>query len=50
VRLIRVVRIFYDAASLRSPFVKGDLGGFSNASKIPPDPPFSTFTRKNRSI
>ena len=26
--------------SLKSPFVKGDLGGFSTASKIPPNPPF----------
>ena len=25
--------------SLKSPFLKGDLGGFSTASEIPPDPP-----------
>jgi hypothetical protein len=27
--------------ALKSPFVKGDLGGFSGAYQIPPDPPLS---------
>jgi hypothetical protein len=29
----------FSVDSLKSPFVKGDLGGFSTASEIPPYPP-----------
>ena len=31
--------IILAAVVLKSPFIKGDLGGFTDASKIPPDPP-----------
>ena len=33
------MRISFGAGALKSPFVQGDLGGFSTATEIPPDPP-----------
>jgi len=32
------MRISFGAGALKSPFVKGDLGGFSSAYEISPDP------------
>ena len=33
------MRVFFGTVALKSPFEKGDLGGFSSAYEIPPDPP-----------
>ena len=33
------MRVFFGTIALKSPFEKGDLGGFSSAYEIPPDPP-----------
>ena len=36
--------------ALKSPFLKGDLGGFSTASEIPPDPPFVKGGHRERCV
>jgi hypothetical protein len=37
--MLPVLRISFGVGALKSPFVKGDLGGFSSAYEIPPGPP-----------
>jgi len=44
------MRISFGAGVLKSPFVKGDLGGFSSASEIPPDLPLPKGGHRERGI
>jgi hypothetical protein len=46
-RLVAIMTCLPEVKALKSPFVKGDLGGFSGGCEIPPTPLFRKGGLKN---